>query len=69
MSLRIGMVAGEPSGDRLGAGLLQALAARGPIEAIGIGGAQLARVGLESIAPMTESVSYTHLTLPTNREE
>ena len=54
MSLRVGMVAGEPSGDRLGAGLLQALAADGPVEAIGVGGAELAQVGLQSIAPMTE---------------
>ena len=46
------MVAGEPSGDRLGAGLLRALQEEGPVEAIGIGGTELTEAGLESIAPM-----------------
>jgi len=53
VSLRIGMVAGEPSGDRLGAGLLRALQHDGAVEAIGVGGSELTKAGLESIAPMS----------------
>lgn len=54
MSLRIGIVAGEPSGDRLGAGLLQALRELGSVDAVGVGGQELTAVGLELIAPMAD---------------
>lgn len=46
--LRLAMVAGELSGDTLGAGLLTALAQRGiEVEAFGVGGPAMQRAGLE----------------------
>ncbi|HXF58572.1 MAG TPA: lipid-A-disaccharide synthase [Candidatus Saccharimonadales bacterium] len=51
------MSAGEPSGDRLGADLLQALRARGvAVEAAGIGGPRLRAAGLQALVPM-ESIA------------
>ncbi len=54
--LKIGLVAGEASGDRLGAGLMHALAAGAPAgvacEFLGIGGEQMLAAGLHSVAPM-----------------
>ena len=51
--LRVAIVAGEPSGDVLGAGLLRALAARYPtIEIDGIGGEQMIAAGCQSLCPM-----------------
>ena len=49
--LRIFLVACEESGDRLGAGLMQALAASAgrPVEFAGIGGRHMAEQGLESL--------------------
>ncbi|MCZ8187795.1 MAG: lipid-A-disaccharide synthase [Beijerinckiaceae bacterium] len=48
--LRIAIVAGEASGDELGASLLQALASRGVVvEARGVGGPVLKAAGLESL--------------------
>lgn len=54
--LRLMLIAGEPSGDVLGAELLQALAQRAgrPIEAYGVGGAEMARAGHESLFDMAE---------------
>ena len=54
--LRLMLIAGEPSGDVLGAELLQALAqhAGRPIEAFGVGGAAMARAGHESLFDMAE---------------
>lgn len=54
--LRLMLIAGEPSGDVLGAELLQALAQRAgrPIEAFGVGGAEMARAGHESLFDMAE---------------
>lgn len=54
--LRVMLVAGEPSGDLLGAGLIEAL--RGlstrPLEVFGVGGPQMQAAGLHSLFPMEE---------------
>lgn len=51
------MSAGDPSGDRLGAALLEALRARGvSVEAAGLGGPALRAAGLHAVASM-ESVA------------
>lgn len=53
--IRIFLVAGEASGDLLGAGLMKALRAQNPdIDFYGVGGAQMQREGLHSLFPMEE---------------
>ncbi|KRV75264.1 lipid-A-disaccharide synthase [Pseudomonas citronellolis] len=52
-TLRVALVAGEASGDILGAGLMQALRERHPeVEFIGVGGARMQAQGLVSEFPM-----------------
>lgn len=51
--LKIGIVAGEPSGDHLGADLVQSIKALQPdVELVGIGGADLQAQGCRSLFPM-----------------
>lgn len=51
--LRVVMVAGEASGDQLGAAVLEALSARfGPVSATGVGGPGMQRAGLQSLYPL-----------------
>ena len=53
MTLRIAIVAAEPSGDLLGAGLMQAIRARRPeVSFEGIGGVRMSAQGLNSRVPM-----------------
>jgi lipid-A-disaccharide synthase len=47
-TLKIGIVAGEHSGDRLGAGIIQALKSQNDIELFGVGGPKLVAQGLIS---------------------
>lgn len=50
------IVAGEESGDQLGAGLMRALSDRlgGNVDFIGVGGERMSRLGLKSLFPMQE---------------
>ncbi|SFG08482.1 lipid-A-disaccharide synthase [Palleronia marisminoris] len=53
--MRTFLVAGEASGDRLGASLLEGLRQLGgPVEAMGVGGPLMADLGLQSLFPMDE---------------
>jgi lipid-A-disaccharide synthase len=53
LSLRVGILAAEPSGDLLGAGLMRGLRALRPDTSFeGVGGPRMAALGLESRAPM-----------------
>lgn len=52
--LRLFIVAGEASGDRLGADLIAQLKSRGPVELTGVGGAEMTGQGLRSLFPITD---------------
>jgi lipid-A-disaccharide synthase len=55
VSARIFLIAGEASGDALGAALMRALRDRAPgVEFIGVGGAAMTREGFVSLFPMTD---------------
>ncbi len=51
---RVFMLAGEPSGDRIGADFLRRMKARKALEPIGVGGPEMASEGLTSIFPMSD---------------
>jgi lipid-A-disaccharide synthase len=48
------LIAGEPSGDRLGAALMAGLKSLAPVEFAGIGGPLMQAEGMESLFPMEE---------------
>lgn len=65
--LQVGLVAGEHSGDMLGADLLQALAARVPaLAARGVGGERMRRQGMHILAP-AERLAVMGLVEPLRR--
>jgi lipid-A-disaccharide synthase len=55
-ALRIGLLAGEASGDNLGAGLMSGLLKQysGEISFVGVGGDKMSALGLESLADLAE---------------
>lgn len=53
-ALRLFILAGEPSGDRIAADLVQRLRARGPLDLSGVGGDELIGQGLASLYPMAD---------------
>jgi lipid-A-disaccharide synthase len=66
-TLRVGILAGESSGDILGAGLMKALRARHPdIQFFGIGGPLMQEQGLSSLYPM-DRLSVMGLVEPLKR--
>jgi lipid-A-disaccharide synthase len=53
--LTIAVIAGEPSGDRLGGALMQAIKARVPnVRFVGVGGSEMAAQGLQTVFPIDE---------------
>ncbi len=52
--LRLFILAGEPSGDRIGADLVSRLRQHVSLEVVGIGGDELAGQGLKSLFPMSD---------------
>lgn len=66
--LKLFILAGEPSGDRIGADLVARLRQRVELDLTGVGGAELQSLGLQSLFPMTDlavmGVSDVLLRLP-----
>ncbi|MCR9277501.1 MAG: lipid-A-disaccharide synthase [Pseudomonadaceae bacterium] len=55
MTLRVGLLAGEASGDLLGASLMAGIKAqRSDVEFVGVGGPAMLAQGLDSLAPISE---------------
>jgi lipid-A-disaccharide synthase len=56
MTQTIFMIAGEASGDDLGAGLIRALRgySKAPLDVVGVGGEKMTAAGLKSLLPMSE---------------
>ena len=52
--IRLFLLAGEPSGDRIGADLVRRLRIHRPVTLTGVGGDQLAGEGLSSLYPMSD---------------
>ncbi len=52
--MRIFLIAGEASGDQLGAALMQALRARADVVFSGVGGAEMVNAGLTSLFPLDD---------------
>jgi lipid-A-disaccharide synthase len=52
--LKLFILAGEPSGDRIGADLVRRLRERAELEVTGVGGSELEAAGLTSLFPMEE---------------
>jgi len=52
--LKLFLIAGEPSGDRLGAALMAGLKALAPVEFAGVGGPLMQAEGMASLFPMEE---------------
>ena len=48
------LIAGESSGDQLGASLISSLREQGVSRFAGLGGSEMSRVGLDSIFPLTD---------------
>ena len=57
MTLKLGIVAGELSGDRLAGDLVRALQQHDEVQCVGVGGPDLAAEGLESICLLYTSPS------------
>jgi lipid-A-disaccharide synthase len=53
-ALRLFLIAGEPSGDRLGAALMAGLKSLAPVEFAGVGGPLMEGEGMASLFPMEE---------------
>jgi len=53
-ALKLFLIAGEPSGDRLGAALMAGLRSLAPVEFAGVGGPLMQAEGMESLFPMEE---------------
>jgi lipid-A-disaccharide synthase len=53
-SVKLFLIGGEPSGDRLGAALMEGLKSLGATECTGVGGPLMQAEGLESLFPMEE---------------
>lgn len=52
--MRLFVLAGEASGDRIGADLVRRLRSRGEVTVLGVGGAELSAEGVESLFPMSD---------------